>query len=335
VVEGGRGAVHIGLIGGNRPDGFQENIGDSLLRMGHRVSYLGSTVVTRRGRTGNHAAALARTVLPAVERRSHRRLARAALDRECDAVITVQGDLSPETVAALRRDGVPVALWFPDAVCNLGRQRMLLAPYTALFFKDPLLVRRLRDTLGIPVWYLPQACNPRRHRPLGEAGTDRTVAVVGNLYPSRAVLLRHLHAAGVPLVIYGPAVPGWARDLLPPAGYAGRPVYREEKSRVFRGAGAVLNNLHPAEMHGVNLRLFEATAAGAAVLCERRPVLADLFDPGTEVVPFVGIADLVDRIRDLLADPALAGKVGDAASLRAHAEHTYEHRLPAILERLA
>lgn len=327
--------MHIGLISGGRPDGFGENVGDALARMGHQVSHLGSTTVTRRGRIGNHAAALARSALPALAERSHRRLVRVALDRRCDAVITVQGDLSPEAVAQLRRNGVPVALWYPDAVCNMGRQRALLAPYSALFFKDPLLVRRLRDMLDAPVEYLPQACNPRRHRPVGEAATNRAIAVVGNLYPSRLVLLRRLHEAGIPLVVYGAAARGWDHGLVPPHLHAGRAVFREEKARVFRTAAAVLNNLHPAEMHGVNLRLFEATGAGAAVLCEQRPVLADLYDPGTEVLPFGDFGDLVEQARDLLAAPDLARKVGDAASRRAHTEHTYEHRLPAILEKLA
>jgi spore maturation protein CgeB len=327
--------VHIGLIGAGWPDAFHENIGDSLRRMGHRVSYLGSTSGTRSNRVANRVAVTARSMLPGVDERLHRRLARTALDRECDAVITAQGDLSPDAVAALRRDRIPVALWFPDAVCNLGRQRMLLAPYTALFFKDPLLVSRLRDTLGIPVWYLPEACNPRRHRPLGEAGASPAIAVVGNPYASRLVLLRRLHDAGIPLIVYGSAVPRWADGVLPRHLHTGHPIFREDKSRVFRSAAAVLNNLHPAEMHGVNARLFEATGAGGAVLCEHRPVLADLFDLDTEVVPFSGFADLVERARELLADHALTRKIGDAASRRAHAEHTYEHRLPAILEKLA
>lgn len=326
--------MHIGLIGANRPDGFQDNIADSLTRMGHRVSHLGSAVVARRGRVGNRLAALSRSVLPALEDRSHRRLARAALDNGCDAVITVQGDLSPDTVSVLRRHRIPVALWFPDAVCNLGRQRMLFAPYTALFFKDPLLVDRLRAMLGLPAWYLPEAANSRRHRPVGTAGAQRAIAVVGNTYPSRLVLLRRLHDAGIPLVVHGPATPSWAGGVLPPFLHAAGPVFGQDKSRVFRGATAVLNNLHPAELHSVNARLFEATAAGGAVLCERRPVLEDLFDTGTEVVPFGDFDELVERARELLADPELGVKIGDAASRRAHAEHTYEHRLPTILDKL-
>jgi spore maturation protein CgeB len=259
-------------------------------------------------------------------------LVRAALDRECDGVLAVEPTLAPDAVAALRRNRIPVALWYPDCVANVGRMRMLTAPYSAMFFKDPLLVRRLEAMLDLPVGYLPEACNPRWHRPIGDAGADPSIVVVGNIYPSRLMVLRRLHAAGIPLVIYGGPAPRWLRDLLPPGLHTGRAVFREKKSQVFRGAAGVLNNLHPAEMEGVNCRLFEAAGAGAAVLCERRPTLAELFDTDREVVPFSDFSELLEQARRLLADARSTAEIGDAASKRAHAEHTYEHRLATILE---
>ena len=327
--------MHVGLIGHSGPDMFQTNIGDGLVRMGHRVSYLGSTKLEGHGRLTTRTAELAMTAVPEIEARYHRRLVLAAFERECEAVITTDGTLAPDAVAAIRRNRIPVALWFPDCVANMGRQRMLTAPYTALFFKDPMLVARLHDMLGLPVWYLPEACNPRWHRPFTEAATERVVVVVGNSYPSRTMLLRRLHEAGIPLRIYGSAPPRWARTLLPAGLYAGHPVFRKEKARVFRGAAAVLNNLHPAEMDGTNQRLFEATASGGAVLCERRPALADLYDTDTEVLGFSDFDELVDRASMLLDNPGLTSKIGDAGSARAHAEHTYEVRLRTLLDKLA
>ena len=35
---------------------------------------------------------------------------------------------------------------------------MLLAPYDAIFFKEPFLTDHLRAMLDLPVYYLPQAC---------------------------------------------------------------------------------------------------------------------------------------------------------------------------------
>jgi spore maturation protein CgeB len=326
--------VHIGLIGPYRPDMFLNNIGDALHRMGHQVTHLGSLELHRVGRIGTRLAQLTMAAVPQVEDGLQHRLVTAARWNECDAVITTEGGLAPATVAALRRHRLPVALWFSDAVVNMGRQRMLTAPYSALFFKDPVLVQRLRDTLGLPVWYLPEACNPRWHRPIGAAGTERAVVVVGNTYLSRVGLLQRLHAAGVPLRIYGGPPTRWTRGLLPPQLFAGRAVFCEEKSEVFRSAAAVLNNLHPAEIAGVNCRLFEASGAGAAVLCERRPALGDLFDLDREVVPFSTFSELLDRAWELLGNSRLTEDYGDAASKRAHAEHTYDLRLPLILEKL-
>jgi spore maturation protein CgeB len=328
--------VHIGLIGRHRPDSFQANIGEALTSMGHRVTYLGAPGVDRGSRLAVRTTQRVFSMFPAVETRVHHHyLLRAALSRECDAVIATKGRLDPEVVARLRRHRIPVALWFPDAVSNLGRQSMLVAPYTAMFFKDELLVRRLRDTLGLPVWYLPQACNPRHHLPVGEAGLYRHIAVVGNSYPSRLVLVRRLHEAGIPMVLYGSAPPRWARHLVPPGVHAGFPVFQERKSRVFRESAGVLNNLHPAEMHGVNLRTFEATAAGGAVLCDGRPSLAALYEADSEILPYRSFTELVERARELLGDPHLVRKIGDAASRRAHRDHTYQNRLPTILEKLA
>ncbi len=161
--------MHLGLIGHRGPDKFQSNIGDALTRMGHRVTYLGSGHFERGGRAFTRVAEMAMAAAPRLEDRWQRGLVRIAMESECDAVINTHGELSPGTVATLRRHKLPVALWFPDAVSNLGRQRMLMAPYSALFFKEPLLVQRLRDTVGLPVWYLPQGCNPRWHRPIGRS----------------------------------------------------------------------------------------------------------------------------------------------------------------------
>ncbi|WP_157756696.1 glycosyltransferase [Plantactinospora sp. KBS50] len=326
--------MKLGIIGPQGPDTFATNIGDAAQRMGHQVVPLGS------GRP-RHATLAGRAVqhvlesVPDVERRLHARLARAAQAHECDAVLSTNHALAAEAVAELRRARIPVALWYPDAVVNMGRQWMLLAPYSVVFTKDPLLARRLRDTLDINARYLPQACNPRWHRPMSEPATERTIVVAGNVYPSRLLLLRRLHEAGIPLSLYGAPVPRYLLPTMPPGLRMRPPIFREDKSRVFRGAAAVLNNLHPGEMTGVNLRTFEATGAGAAVLCEDRPVLADLYDPGREIVSFTTVAELIERARELLDEPRRTAEIGDAATKRAHAEHTYEHRLPELFAQLS
>jgi spore maturation protein CgeB len=117
--------------------------------------------------------------------------------------------------------------------------------------------------------------------------------------------------------------------------HAGHCVFGEEKAQVYRSAAAVLNNLHPAEINGVNARLFEAAGCGAAVLTEFRPTLPDLFSIGDEVLAFHDFGELLAQATRLLNEDGLSAKIGDAAAARAHESHTYEKRLTVVLEKLS
>src|ERR1019366_4654106 len=98
---------------------------------------------------------------PRLDERRQRRIVSSALDAGCEVVINLDARLMPSAVNQMKRAGVRVAFWFPDPVAFIGRQLMLLTPYDALFFKEPHLVERLHANLGIPVYYLPEGCNPR------------------------------------------------------------------------------------------------------------------------------------------------------------------------------
>jgi spore maturation protein CgeB len=327
--------MRVGVVGPVKPDSFADNVGDALRRTGHVVTQLGSAGPRARGRFGRNFTALARQAMPRLEDRAQRQIARAAHDAGCEVVINLELGLAPDVVTELRHAGARVAFWFPDALVNLGRQTMLLAPYDALFFKEPHLVDRLRATLDLPVYYLPQGCNPRWHRPLVPAGTEPYLVLAGNMYPSRIRLLERLMAKGIPLRLYGSDLPRWIGDTQVREAHTGLCVFREDKARVFRSAAGVLNTMHPAEVIGVNSRLFEATGCGAAVLTEFRPVVPELFDVGEEVLAFHDFDDLVDQATRLLNEDGLTARLGEAATRRAHRDHSYDVRVAAILEKVS
>ena len=280
------------------------------------------------------AFSLARDLSERLDSGMQRHLSRLAIRAQPDLVITVDRRLRPDTVRALRATGARVVLWFPDAVANMWRHELFIAGYDRIYLKNSILVDQLARVYGLPVRYLPEAANEQWHRPVGPYGTASHIVVAGNLHPTRAVLLDRLLAAGIPLAIYGPALPSWINYPRVRAAHTGEFIVREEKARVFRAARGVLNNLHPAEFAGSNCRLFEATGSGAATLTEWRDGMSDLFKPGVEVIPFEDFATLLDECRRLLNDQSYGAAIGDAAAARSARDHTYSSRLTAIFEDL-
>jgi spore maturation protein CgeB len=323
--------MRIGVVGRVEPDMFGANVIDAVRDAGHVAVPLGPAQASHQRAITGRLAEFSLQALPRLDQRAQRRIVRAAADAGCELVISVDARLMPDTVAALRRDGARVALWFPDAVANLGRALMLVAPYDALFFKEPHLVDRLRAMLDLPVYYLPEACNPRFHRPMVPAGTEPYLVIAGNMYPSRVRLLERLIAKGIPVRAYGSPMPRWITDSPVRGIHAGRSVWTQEKADVFRSAAGVLNNLHPAEVSGVNARLFEAAGSGGAVLAEFRPALPDLFTAGQEILTFRDFDELVEQASRLLNEPGLTASLGDAAARRAHRDHTLAQRITTIL----
>jgi spore maturation protein CgeB len=252
--------------------------------------------------------------------------------------IGIIGPVWPDSFAANIADGLRAMGQDPVSVGSslyASGRYMLLAPYDALFFKEPHVVERLGAILDVPLFYLPQACNQRLHRPLTAAGTEPYLVIAGNMYPSRIRLLERVQAKGLPLRLYGSPFPRWVGSTPLRDVHTGRCVFGEDKARVFRSAAAVLNTMHPAEIRGVNSRLFEAAGCGAAVLTEFRPTLPDLFAIGREVLAFRDFDELIDQATSLLAEPGLTAKLGDAAAARALQNHTFEKRLTVILEKLS
>ncbi|OHV39960.1 MULTISPECIES: CgeB family protein [Pseudofrankia] len=326
------GSVRVGVIGPIGGDSFAENILQCLPDVGAHPVALGPAFPQPASRAVAATLEFVRRASDHAVLAYQRGLVAAAERAGINLVVSVDLNLLPATVRELRRRGVRVCLWFPDAVANLERQRMLLGDYDALFFKDPLLARRLSDLLDLPAYYLPEACNPVRHRPPDTAPELPQVVFVGNMYSARARLIGQLLDHGVDVRIYGPAITRWLREPRLVRQHTGRYVAGEEKAAVFRGACAVVNALHPTEMQSVNCRLFEATGCGGTVLCERREALPGLFDEEREVLAFSTFGELLDRIKWCVDDRAAARAVGDAASRRSHAEHTYQHRLTELLE---
>lgn len=323
----------IGVVGPQYADSFAENIASGFEDLGHRAVRIGTRpsplfIWSKAAGVAGEMAMRSRRAGTLLQKR----LIEAATRQRLDAIVVVDSNVTPESADALGEIARPLCFWYPDAVSNLGRQSMFQASYDAVFSKEPRLVDSARGIVGLPTHYLPEACNPRRHRvPSGVVDVDPHLVVMGNYYPYRIRLLERLHRAGVPMRLYGNPFPRWMPSPALAPLHTGRYVTGDEKARIFRAAAAVLNALHPAEIDGVNTRLFEATACGACVLSENRRELGQRYRVGKEVLSFGSFDELVDQARWCVDHPDEARQIGDTAAVRAHGEHTFAHRLVELL----
>lgn len=325
--------MRIGVVGPEDPDSFADNIVHSARRMGHDAHFLGPIYPGPNTSIGFVGMEMIRK-FPKADSRLQRRLVKRVENLGPDLVVNVQQVMLPETVTHIKNLGAKTALWFPDCIKNLGRLMMFVSEYDGLFFKEPWIVRKATEVLGSPAFYLPEACNPEWHTPVTDDPVKPYVLVAGNLYPWRVRLLERLMERDIEVRIVGSGLPRWLDSPAVRRAYENRVVTRHEKAREFRIAGIVLNSLHPCEIEGLNCRLFEAAGCGAAVLTDWRSELPKYFETPGEVTSYTSFDTLVEAATWMLEHPAEARSRGDAAAKRANAEHTYEHRLEEMFDKL-
>lgn len=148
----------------------------------------------------------------------------------------------------------------------------------------------------------------------------------------RAATLTAL-AAAVPLTVHGDA--GW-RELLPAGVDLAGPVdYCRALPGIFAGAGVSVNVTSLLLPRGLTQRHFDVWAAGGCLMSDATPGLA-LFPPAL-VAPmrFQTPADAGRLAATLLAEANRRAELTAAWRGLVLAEHRYEHRLTALLARLA
>lgn len=229
-----------------------------------------------------------------------------------------------------------IAIWSPDSVATVasGKSHYLNAEYDHLFFKDPYIVKNLVDTLELNASYLPECFNPLKHFYEGEIEEEyfSDVTTAGNLHSFRISFFRNLLNENYSITLWGNDAPSWLNASDVKKFYKGRPVYNEEKAKVFLGSKIVLSNLSIAEIEGLNVRAFEVAGIGAFQLVDHRAGINDQFIVGEEIITYSSMKDLKEKIHFYLANPELRKKIAAKAKARAMKDHTYEMRLKQMLD---
>ncbi len=253
-----------------------------------------------------------------------------------DLVMTLLGNYtSPATIKSLRSaTGAPMVCWVQDHMGTMGRQYVIGSGYDFIFAKDMAMVELLRRyTRQTGVHYLAEACNPAVHRPVTPSLAQRQryaceVTTAATLYYYRSAVLEAI--GDFDLKIWG-TLPRYYRGPLL-AKHAGGSVAGDEKAACFNSARIVINTLFPMEIDGLNARAFEAAGCGAFQLINASSAIARHFTPGKDIEVFANLAELREKVRYFLGHESARLAIAQAASQRAHREHSYEVRLREMLE---
>ncbi len=316
-------------------DNFTSNVAFTLRSMGHEVATGPKRSWSKLNRWIHRARLLKRDALTRVlggsgqsDAPMYLKLARSFRP---EMVLGLTNPLSDEVIDDFRKLGVRhVVAWWADAPGNMKRRGLFSDAWDVIYLKDPAAVASFRRC-GLEAELLHEAHNPEWHTPTGDQFNEN-VAVVGNAYFYRQMLVSRLIRDGVGIDFYGTEPPTWSKPEILRV-HSGRYVPGLEKSRVFHEGLAALNSMNLVERDSLNCRAFEIAGAAGLQLIENRPIIETCFDPGREVLVFDEYDELLDHIQRARRSPAEVKVIREAGRARALAHHTYRHRLETILSR--
>jgi spore maturation protein CgeB len=110
-------------------------------------------------------------------------------------------------------------------------------------------------------------------------------------------------------------------------------VWGSEMYQVLRRSRIALNShIDLAGREAGNMRLFEATGAGAFLLTDFKDNLHTLFEPDQEIGVWRSTADCLDKIDRYLHDDCERQHVATAGQSKTLLRHTYRHRVAELLD---
>lgn len=268
-----------------------------------------------------------------------------------EMVLVLKGEmLLPETLRKLKdlqNKPVLVNWWVDNPIKHDNRHRWLIFPhcvplYDHVFLFDRSYFKSIEKLGAKKITFLPCAADPDKYHPVNMSGEHRSrfscnVCFIASYYKTRGELIApFLDTPG--LNIWGG---GWSEFLgnkgVDDLGKIVRGEYLQidDVNIAYQAAQFVLNSHHPqSKRGGLNSRAFEIPASGGAQLMDYVPEMEDLLKPGEEVVVYRSPEEGAALAKELIKDPGSRNRIAKAGYERVMSEHTYKHRMQAILDKV-
>jgi spore maturation protein CgeB len=235
---------------------------------------------------------------------------------------------TPEVLARLRQH---VKLIVGQIACPLPPESFLKG-YDLILTSFPHFVPRLR-ALGVASEYFRIGFDTRVLERLGNVSKDVEASFVGGIsrHHGKAVPVLEYLARNTPIEFFGYGANSLDHDSPIRARHHGE-VWGLDMYRALARSRVTLNrHINVAENNANNMRLYEATGAGALLITDRKDNLGELFEVGKEVVAYSCQEEAAELIRYYLAHPKEAETIARAGQARTLREHTYKRRMEELV----
>lgn len=204
--------------------------------------------------------------------------------------------------------------------------------YDLVISSLPNLVAAFRCQ-NVAAEYLPLAFEPRILAQIPEGPRDIPVSFVGSVSPAHRERLDFLETVSgrMDLAIWSDLPPALAVTSIIRTRHRGS-AWGREMFHILRRSQITLNrHIDVSANFANNMRLFEATGMGACLVTDAKDNLAELFEPGKEVVTYASADECMATVRDLTGHPAERQRIAAAGQARCLADHTYERRMAELV----
>lgn len=180
--------------------------------------------------------------------------------------------------------------------------------------------------------------DPEFERPLIMSEDERklyesNIGFVGTYENVRASYIAYLIENGVPVSVTGNDWPdGQFWDIIKPY-YKGPSIYNEEYVKALNGLHIALHFLRHANRDEQDSRTFEIPACGTFMLAERSEVHNQLFKENEEAVYFSSKEELLEKVKQYMADPAERARIALNGYNRCYKSgYTHLERMKTVLK---
>ncbi len=315
--------MKVAIVGPNKPDCMEANFQEAFLHRGDdcRIfeSFEETKCVQKFFKWSKQFEIQRRKFFDEYDKNVFLRIFKRISDYNPDLVICFPREVHPILISKLK-DNIKckVIQVNPDQMTTLGYQQIFASDYDVYFTKDPYMVRFMRDKMGLNAKLYTEAFNVRLHKLPNkskeaiEEEVNIDVMTYGTMYPYRCRMIKHVVNAGIDIKLYG-VIPNRFYDHSLDNHFTGKYITGEEKAKILYGSKIVFNQMHYAEVDGVDERFVEANGCGAFQISDYKPILKELLPVDPELVSFKTIDEGIDKIKYYLAHPqdryAIASKV--------------------------